>query len=232
MTRTALVFRHMGDDTGGCFPHLLRERGFDVSFLDWHDGQTPGNMSGVDLVVVLGGAQQVWEEDEHAWLATEKTVIRDWVETRAKPFIGLCLGHQLLATSLGGEVGHGSTTEVGVCTVGFDETSPVRGQQTVTQWHSAEVKRAPDAAIVHGSSDLCAIQMMTVGTHAYSTQFHHEWDATAVRGWAPSWQSEMNKTVKSDNGYANFVGHVEDAQPQLTSLTRTLFDRFMTTQGW
>lgn len=222
----------MADDTGGCFPHLLRERGFDVSFLDWHDGQTPGNMSGVDLVVVLGGAQQVWEEEEHPWLTTEMTVIRDWVETRAKPFIGLCLGHQLLATSLGGEVGCGGTTEVGVCTVAFDEAAPVRGKQTVTQWHSAEVKRAPDAATVHGSSDLCAIQMMTVDGHAYSTQFHHEWDAATVRGWAPSWQAEMNKTVKCDNGYTSFVGDVEDAQPQLTSLTRTLFDRFMTAQGW
>ncbi len=232
MTRTALVFRHMSDDTGGCFPHLLRERGFDVSFLDWHNGQTPDRLSGVDLVVVLGGAQQVWEEDEHPWLATEKTVIRDWVETRAKPYIGLCLGHQLLATSLGGEVGHSGTSEVGVCSVAFDETAPVKGRRSVTQWHSAEVKRAPDAARVHGSSDLCDIQMMTIGNHAYSTQFHHEWDVTTVRDWAPSWQTEMNKTVRSDDAYTNFVGHVEDAQPRLTSLTQTLFDRFMTAQGW
>jgi len=42
----------------------------------------------------------------------------------------------------------------------------------------------------------------------------------------------MNKTVRSDEAYANFVGHVEDAQPQLTSLTQTLFDKFMTAQGW
>lgn len=232
MTRTALVFRHMADDTGGCFPHLLRGRGFDVSFLDWHNGETPDAMAHVDLVVVLGGAQQVWEEDEHNWLVTEKAVIRDWVETRAKPYIGLCLGHQLLATSLGGDAGYADTTEVGVCKVDFNGAAPISGLHTVTQWHSAEVKRAPDIADVHGSSDLCAIQMMTIGNHAYSTQFHHEWDTATVRGWAPSWQTEMNKTIKTDDGYANFVGHVEDAQPQLTSLTRSLFNSFMTAQGW
>ena len=232
MTRSALVFRHMSDDTGGCFPHLLRQRGFDVSFTEWHMGGTPGDLSSVDLVVVLGGAQQVWEETEHSWLATEKAVIRDWVAVRAKPYIGLCLGHQLLATSLGGEVGYADTAEVGVCAVSFDDASPVAGRRSVTQWHSAEVKRAPEAARVHGSSDLCAIQMMTVGTHAYSTQFHHEWDATTVRGWSSNWQTEMNKTIRSDDGYARFVGHVEDAQPQLTSLTQTLFNTFMAEQGW
>lgn len=232
MTRTALVFRHMSDDTGGCFPHLLRDRGFDVSFLEWHEGETPRDLSGTDLIVVLGGSQQVWEEDEHAWLVEEKAAIRDWVATRAKPYIGLCLGHQLLASSLGGEVGSADTTEHGVCTVAFDDAAPVSGNRTVTQWHSAEVKRAPDAASVHGSSELCAIQMMTIGSHAYSSQFHHEWDVSTVRGWAPSWQTQMNKTGNSDQTYANFVGHVEDAQPQLTSLTQTLFNNFMAEQGW
>ena len=222
----------MSDDTGGCFPHLLRDRGFDVSFLEWHEGQTPGDLSGIDLIVVLGGAQQVWEEDEHAWLSEEKAVIRDWVANRARPFIGLCLGHQLLASSLGGEVGSSETTEYGVCTVAFDEDAPVSGNRTVTQWHSAEVKRAPESARVFGSSELCAIQMMTVGNHAYSSQFHHEWDVATVRGWAPSWQIQMNRTGNSDQTYLNFVGHVEDAQPQLTLLTQTLFNNFMAAQGW
>ena len=63
-------------------------------------------------------------------------------------------------------------------------------------------------------------------------QFHHEWDATTVRGWSSNWQTEMNKTIRSDDGYARFVGHVEDAQPQLTSLTQTLFNTFMAEQGW
>jgi len=232
MTRTALVFRHMSDDTGGCFPRLLRDRGFDLSFLEWHEGQAPGDLSGTDLIVVLGGAQQVWEEDEYAWLAEEKAVIHDWVATRARPYIGLCLGHQLLASSMGGEVGSAETTEYGVCTVAFDEDAPVTGNRTVTQWHSAEVKRAPESARVHGSSELCAIQLMTVGDHAYSSQFHHEWDVATVRGWTPSWQTQMNTTGNSEQTYTNFVGHVEDAQPQLTSLTQTLFNNFMAAQGW
>ena len=42
----------------------------------------------------------------------------------------------------------------------------------------------------------------------------------------------MNRTGNCDQTYANFVSHVEDAQPQLTSLTQTLFNKFMAAQGW
>ena len=228
MTRRALVFRHMDGDTGGCFPALLQDRGFDVSFVEWHKNETPADLASTDLIVALGGAVQVWEEDEHPWLVKEKAIIRDWVETRAKPYIGLCLGHQLLGTALGGEAGYVAEKEIGLCSVSFEDGR----EEIVTQWHMAEVSRAPEAATITASSDKCANQMMTIGDHAYSSQFHHEWDLQTVRNWQALWQTEMDKATGQAGFYNGFVNTVQQAQPALSSHTWSLFNSFMTRQGW
>ena len=53
----------------------------------------------------------------HPWLTLEKVAIRQWVNEKRAPFLGVCLGHQLLADALGGKVGLMSVPEIGVLEV-------------------------------------------------------------------------------------------------------------------
>ena len=56
-------------------------------------------------------------EDEFPWQIEEKAAIRKAVNELNMPFLGICLGHQLLADALGGKVSRCSSFEIGAFTI-------------------------------------------------------------------------------------------------------------------
>jgi GMP synthase-like glutamine amidotransferase len=75
----------------------------------WHvveinEGETIPSLEPYDAMIVMGGPQDVWEEDLYPWLRDEKNAIRRFVVDMRRPYFGICLGHQLLADALGGRV--------------------------------------------------------------------------------------------------------------------------------
>ena len=66
-----------------------------------------------DFMIVMGGPQDVWEEDQYTWLRTKKEAICRFVMDMRRPFLGVCLGHQLRPEAIGGKVGLARTPEVG-----------------------------------------------------------------------------------------------------------------------
>ena len=104
------------------------------------------------------------------WLKKEKAFIKMAVEEKGIPFLGLCLGHQLLAESLGGVVGKSETAEVGVMEVQLTEDGAtgilfdgIPEKISCLQWHGAEIKKLPVGAKVLATSKDCAVQAMSWG---------------------------------------------------------------------
>jgi carbamoylphosphate synthase small subunit len=75
--------------------------GWDTIELD--ERQEIPDLEPYDLMLVMGGPQDVWEEDQYPWMRTEKAAIRTFVMDMRRPYLGVWLGHQLLANAIGSD---------------------------------------------------------------------------------------------------------------------------------
>lgn len=186
-----LVLQHHPAEHPGILRAFLAEDGHSWDAVELNKGEALPSLDDYDALWVMGGPMDTWQEDEHPWLKHEKTFIREAVEDRGLPYLGLCLGHQLLADALGGAVGPSETPEIGVLEVQLTEAGAsgvafdgIAETFECLQWHSAEVKQMPAGAQCLATSPDCAVQAMKWGTRALTTQFHVELEADTVRNWA------------------------------------------------
>ena len=233
--KRALVIQHMDHDHPGRFLDWFAEDGILPEFVRVFDGQQIPSLAKFDLMFVLGGSQDTWQEAQYPHLTMEKAAIRELVWERAKPYFGVCLGHQLLASALGGEVALASKSEVGVFDVELAESpffSGLAPQQKVMQWHHAEVKRLPQNAELLASSKDCAVQAMAIDGHALSTQFHCEFSPQTVAGWAslPSYVATLER-ANGPQAYERLRDECWPLMPEMNRSTRIIWENFKSSSG-
>jgi len=170
------VLQHVAFEGPGSILSWAQSRSATVTTTRFFENASLPEQSAFDLLVVLGGPMSVNDEAELPWLVGEKRFVRESVES-GKPVLGICLGAQLIASSLGARVYPGPHKEIGwfpVYACGRDPDAFAFPDRTeVFHWHG-ETFDLPGGAVRLARSDACPHQAFQIGARAIGLQFHLE----------------------------------------------------------
>jgi GMP synthase (glutamine-hydrolysing) len=158
----------------------------------------PGDLRDHQALLVLGGSMGA--DDDHPWLAAAKELIRRAAADRL-PTLGICLGHQLAATALGGTVEVNPLgRQFGVLQMGWTSDAsadPLLGSlpERVIHWNNDVVTALPDGATVLAVAPDGTVQAARLAETVWGVQAHPEVDETIVARWAADEREEIGADV-------------------------------------
>ena len=194
MDNVVIIRHHEGDLHDLATAHL-QQTGYRITHCYPFAGDAIPELSDNTAgTIVMGGAQNVSQIDQHPYLTLECEWISQCIHAQ-RPVVGICLGAQLLAHALGAAV---KPHPRGICEFGYTEVSPT---DQADHWldkptHMVEAHfeefDLPAGAVPLATGRQFGNQAFRFGDAAFGLQFHPEVSAQMFEEWqAADWATEF-----------------------------------------
>ena len=232
-----LILQHIKIEDPGFIKDLMIKDGAELTTIELDEGEKiPTDLSKFDAMFCMGGPMDTWMEKEHPWLIDEKKVIKEFVVDLKKPYLGFCLGCQLLGEVVGGKVERTKNPEIGMLNISFSNNksndalfSKFPDEITSLQWHSYEVQGLENNKdVTHlASSPETKYQIFKYQNHAYGIQFHIEVKDTTVGEWGcvPEYKSALEKQL-GEGALDKFEKDSQKHMPSMNQYSKILYENF------
>ena len=207
MSKKIIILQHIDIETPGYILDLMKKDNLNLTKIQLDEGEKiPNNIEEFDGMFCMGGPMDTWMEEEFPWLIEEKNKIKQFVVELQKPYLGFCLGCQLLGEVLGGDVVKSKPPEIGILDINMDQASSndilfgeFKSTIKALQWHSYEVQNLEsnhDITLL-GSSPTTKYQIFKYKNHAYGIQFHIEIKNNTVSQWGcvPEYENALEDSM-------------------------------------
>lgn len=184
-----------------------------------------------DVLLIMGGHMSVHDENEFPWLRPEKQLVKDAIRQQKK-ILGICLGSQILADTLGAAVYPNREKEIGFMPVYFTETAKQHpcfehfgGKSTVFHWHG-ETFDLPEGAVRLAYSTPCLNQAFLLNDNIMGIQFHLEMTQDIIGDLVAYGEKELvpgSSYMHSAEKIGNDLHFIENGKKQLYQLLDGFF---------
>ena len=232
-----IILQHIKIEDPGYIKDLMLNDRATLTTIELDQGEKiPDNLGKFDAMFCMGGPMDTWMEKEYPWLIDEKTAIKRFVIDLKKPYLGFCLGCQLLGEIIGGKVVKSINPEIGMLNINFSENKNsdplfLKFPKNITslQWHSYEVQGLEDnnAVTLLASSSETKYQIFRYQNHAYGIQFHIEVKDTTVNEWGcvPQYKSALEKQL-GPGALEKFDNEAQANMKNMNNYSNILYSKF------
>ena len=232
-----IILQHIKVEDPGYIKDLMLSDDFKLTTIELDKGEKiPDKLEKFDAMFCMGGPMDTWMEEKYPWLIEEKKKIKKYVVDLKKPFLGFCLGCQLLGEVVGGKVVKSNPAEIGIMDINFTKEknldnlfSKFPDKIKSLQWHSYEVRgidNNKDITLL-ASSPITKYQIFKYQDHAYGIQFHIEIKDTTVKDWGcvPEYKKALEDQL-GDGALENFDQSAKKNMNDMNNYSKILYNNF------